>query len=163
MFDWCCVLKQLWPKERLSALSDTQILYEVREKTAFLLYLGLIFSKGKSNRGWIWGTYGQLFVSWCLPWVEKGPVPQDWRSVTQLSPTDFRWSRPAVTWSRILVPWSEVEVRPCQWGYLIVATSPVVSNKALPHTTLQKINFHKETESSETSKVFLRRKKSTYG
>ena len=35
----------------------------------------------------------------------------------------------------------------------------MTSDKALVHTALQKMNFYKETESSEASEVFIRRKK----
>lgn len=46
MFDCLAhMLKKSWPGERLSALSDTQMLCEVRGKTAFLLHLYLILQR----------------------------------------------------------------------------------------------------------------------
>ena len=56
----------------------------------------------------------------------------------------------------------EIEVRLRQWECWILTARPVASDKALSRTALQKMIFHKEMESNETSKVFIRRKKGTY-
>lgn len=50
----------------------------------------------------------------------------------------------------------ETEVRPLQVEHWILSTRPAASNKALPIDFVE-MNFHKEMESSETSKVFIRR------
>ena len=71
---------------------------------------------------------------------------------------DLGWPWPAAARSRISVPRLETEARPRQREHQILATrppGPVVSDKV----SFGERNFNKEMESSETSEVFIRRKK----
>ena len=63
---------------------------------------------------------------------------------------DLSWPWPAVAWSRISVPGQGLKSGHSRetaefW------TLEVASDKALAYTVLQKMNIHKEMESSETS------------
>ena len=71
------------------------------------------------------------------------------------------WSQVALACSGLkqgFSSWSVTEVRSRGWEYRILATRPVVSDKALALRLCRK-RIPAKTESSETSKEFIRRKK----
>ena len=67
---------------------------------------------------------------------------------------DLGWPRPAAAWNRISVPQPEFKVRLWLWEHWILVARPwqLVASCV-------EMNFHREMESSETSKVFIRGKR----
>ena len=70
---------------------------------------------------------------------------------------DLMWPQPAVALEWGLDSQAEVEAGSRQWKHWILATRPVVSDKGPGPSALQK-RISTKMESSEASKVFIRRK-----
>ena len=71
---------------------------------------------------------------------------------------DLRWHQLAAAWSQASVS-HQTEVQSWQWKHQILAARPVVSDKALAIWLFRK-RIPTEMESSETSKVLIRKKRS---
>ena len=119
-------------------------------------------------------------LGWKIPWRRKQlPTLIFWprefhgqRSLAGYSPwgckeldmTEWLWLLLSVAFAcsslkHGLVSWPEIEVRPWQWEHWLLTTRPRWPVTRPWPIRCVEVNFHIEMESSETSKVFIRRKR----
>ena len=66
-----------------------------------------------------------------LHFIEHISLPLKTKTLTRWYAIDLGWPQPAVAWSEALVPRPEIEAKFQWWEHQILATLPVVSDKAL--------------------------------